>query len=181
MDGMDNLHVRSLALADIAELIEIDHSYHAEYVWQMDLQSLEGEVNIQFREVRLPRSMLVEYPYDAKVLVEDWQMRDGVLVAELEESAVGYISMNHNPATALASVADLAVLRRLRRHGIGTALLLAAQTWAGQKGATRLMVEMQSKNHPMVSLANKLGYEFCGYNDRYYLNQDIALFFAKRL
>ena len=41
--------------------------------------------------------------------------------------------------------------------------------------------EMQSKNYPGISMANKLGYEFCGYSDRYYTNQDIALFFAKRI
>ena len=29
--------------------------------------------------------------------------------------------------------------------------------------------------------AQKFGYEFCGYNDQYYLNQDVALFFGKAL
>jgi RimJ/RimL family protein N-acetyltransferase len=43
------------------------------------------------------------------------------------------------------------------------------------------MIEMQSKNHPAIRLAQKHGYEFCGYNDHYYLTQDVALFFAKVL
>jgi hypothetical protein len=38
---------------------------------------------------------------------------------------------------------------------------------------------MQSKNHPAMMLAQKYGYEFCGYNDRYYSNQDIALVFMR--
>jgi ribosomal protein S18 acetylase RimI-like enzyme len=44
-----------------------------------------------------------------------------------------------------------------------------------------MILEMQSKNIPAVHLAMRLGYEFCGYNDHYYSNQDIALFFAQFL
>ena len=58
--------------------------------------------------------------------------------------------------------------------------LRAAQTWASERDSNQLMLEMQSKNYPAICLANKLGYEFCGYSDRYYPNQDIALFFARR-
>jgi ribosomal protein S18 acetylase RimI-like enzyme len=68
---------------------------------------------------------------------------------------------------------------RLRRQGIGKALLLAAEDWAVHRGNFRLILELQSKNHPGISLARKRGYEFCGYIDRYYPNQDIALFFGK--
>jgi hypothetical protein len=40
---------------------------------------------------------------------------------------------------------------------------------------------MQPKNYPAICLAQKLGFDLCGYNDRYFANQDIALFFAKNL
>jgi hypothetical protein len=40
---------------------------------------------------------------------------------------------------------------------------------------------MQSKNYPAMMLAQKHGYEFCGYNDRYYPNQDIALVFGRSI
>ena len=45
----------------------------------------------------------------------------------------------------------------------------------------RLVLEMQHKNHAAIQLAKKLGFDFCGYNDRYYANHDIGLFFAKSL
>jgi RimJ/RimL family protein N-acetyltransferase len=43
------------------------------------------------------------------------------------------------------------------------------------------VLETQSKNHPCIRLAQKFGYEFCGYNDRYYPTQDVALFFGRAL
>ena len=45
----------------------------------------------------------------------------------------------------------------------------------------RLILEMQSKNQAYIRLAQKFGYEFCGYNDQYYLTQDVALFFGRAI
>ena len=72
---MVDVIIRPLALADIAVLVEIDHSYHTDYVRQMDINTAESEVKVIFREVRLPRSMLVEYPRNPSLLFEDWQNR----------------------------------------------------------------------------------------------------------
>jgi ribosomal protein S18 acetylase RimI-like enzyme len=69
----------------------------------------------------------------------------------------------------------------MRRQGVAGALLAAAQDWAIERAHRRLILEMQSKNVPAIRLAQKFGYEFCGYNDHYYLTQDVALFFAKSL
>jgi ribosomal protein S18 acetylase RimI-like enzyme len=68
-----------------------------------------------------------------------------------------------------------------RRKGVGSTLLAAAQDWAANRSHRRMILEMQSKNLPAVRLAQKFGYEFSGYNDHYYINQDVALFFAKAI
>ena len=64
---------------------------------------------------------------------------------------------------------------------LGNALLAAAQAWAEGRSHRRLILEMQSKNLPAIRLAQKFGCEFCGYNDHYYLTQDVTLFFTKTL
>ncbi len=178
---MIDIIIRPLALADISILVEIDHSYHTDYVWQMDLNTAESEVNVIFREVRLPRSMRVEYPRDHSLLFEDWQNRPGLLVAELKDQPVGYIGLTDGIVPGMTMVTDLVVKRRFRRQGVGMALIRGAQTWAAQQNVNRLILEMQSKNYPAICVAQKIGYEFCGYNDMYFSNQDIALFFVKRL
>jgi ribosomal-protein-alanine N-acetyltransferase len=76
---------------------------------------------------------------------------------------------------------DLAVTRRTRRQGIGSALILAGQEWARHKRCHRMVLEMQPKNYPAICLVQKLGYDLCGYNDHYFPNRDIALFFSKAL
>jgi GNAT superfamily N-acetyltransferase len=75
----------------------------------------------------------------------------------------------------------LVVVPSARRKGIASALILAAQDWARRRNDRRMILELQSKNTPAIRMALKLGFEFCGYNDHYYLNQDIALFFTQFL
>jgi ribosomal protein S18 acetylase RimI-like enzyme len=178
---MENLIIRPVALADFPYLAEIDHSYHTDYVWQMDIKTQKREVVISMREVRLPRSMRVEYPKEINSLGQGVKDGRGFFVAELDDEPVGYINLSRENNPELIQVTDLVVSRRLRRHGIALALISAAQTWALQEGAKHLVLEMQSKNHPAICMANKIGFEFCGYSDHYYANQDIALFFTKRV
>lgn len=178
---MADLVVRALGQDDLDVIANLDHNYHTEYVWQMDIQSGDRDFNVRFREVRLPRSMPVTYPYPIESIIEDWRNSRGVLVAENGGEVVGYLSMKKGESMGMVSVTGVAVQRRMRRQGVGSALLLAGETWAIQQGGDRMQLEMQSKNYPGISLASKLGFEFCGYNDKYYDNQDIALFFVKRI
>lgn len=159
----------------------IDHTYSSEYVWQMELQAEEKQVGVNFREIRLPRSVRVEYPRPVHTLADDWTRRSSILVAILESDAVGYISLMLDIAPITTWVSDLAVVRRVRRQGIGSALVLAAQEWGEQHSTRRILLEMQPKNYPAIQMSQKLGFSFCGYNDRYYANHDIGLFFAKSL
>jgi GNAT superfamily N-acetyltransferase len=84
-------------------------------------------------------------------------------------------------APASAWVEDLVVDRLLRRQGIGTILVGAAQDWCARKGLHRITLEMQPKNYPAIQFATKLGFEFSGYNDQFYRDQEIAIFFSSFL
>jgi ribosomal protein S18 acetylase RimI-like enzyme len=159
----------------------VDHSCFSEYVWQLELRREPGQITFSFREVRLPRSVVVAYPRDPLSLAEEWQRRTGMLVAVDESLPVGYICVVDDRSSGAARVTDLVVAPERRRQGIASALLTAAQAWALERGARRLVLEMQSKNQPCIRLAQKFGYEFCGYNDQYYPTQDVALFFGRAL
>ncbi len=178
---MPEIEIRPVMAEDIPNMIAIDHNYTSDYVWQMEIQVQEKSVNVSFREVHLPRSVRVEYPRLPGSLADGWEQCDGILVALLKGELVGYTSLMLNMAPATTWMTDLAVTRRLRRQGIGSLLVLAAQEWGVQHDSRNLVLEIQTKNYPAIHLARKLGFDFSGYNDRYYANHDIGLFFAKSL
>jgi ribosomal protein S18 acetylase RimI-like enzyme len=184
---MPKIEIRPAIPTDLPVLAALDHNYSSDYAWQMEINHNEtaldeaSHVWVSFREIRLPRSVRVEYPRSPQRLAEGWQSHAGVLVAVHENEAIGYASLMLGIAPLTAWVTDLVVKRRLRRQGIGSALLLSAQEWGLQHECRNLVLEMQSKNYPAIKMAEKLGFDFCGYNDRYFANHDIALFFAKSL
>ena len=178
---MPQIEIRPASSSDIIEMIDLDHSCQTNYVWQMDRMIEEGQVQVNFREIRLPRSVNIAYPREENYLADEWQNAAGLLVAILDENIVVYVYLKENPEVQTLILRDIVVGKKYRLQGIGTGLVLAARNWAVQRGFRRITMEMPSKNFPAVRLALKLGFEFTGYNDAHYANKDIALFFSRFL
>jgi len=180
---MPEIQIRPAIAADFPVLVALERNYSSEYVWQMEFQHEreQGEVMVNFRQVRLPRPVRVEYPRSSRALAAEWEHCSEILIAQMADQPVAYVSLALDKIPATTWISDLVVERRLRRQGIGSALLLAASEWALQMESHNLVLEMQPKNHPAIQLALKLGFEFCGYNDRHYANHEIGIFFGKSL
>jgi GNAT superfamily N-acetyltransferase len=184
---MPEIEIRPPTSSDIPKLIEIDHDYVSDHVWQMEVRQeteqkpTDLRMEIIFRQLKLPRSVRVAYPRRVSDLVHNWMDRSCLLVAALKGEVVGYAILKLTIAPNTGWMTDLVVMRRLRRQGIGSALVLAGQDWSWHKRCNRMVLEMQPKNYPAICLAQKLGYNLCGYNDYYFPNHDIALFFSKSL
>jgi len=178
---MPAIQLRPTIASDLPRLMGMDHSTTSEYVWQLELRRENDQIAVAFREVHLPRATQLTYPHDKYMLADEWTRKSMMFTAVNDSDPVGYIAILERKAAYVAWVTDMVVSSDMRRRGVGTALLTAAQDWAFGRGAKRLMLEMQSKNYPAIRLAQKHGYEFCGYNDHYYMTQDVALFFARIL
>lgn len=175
---MPEIEIRPAVATDIKTLISLDHVIESDYVWQVDIHKSSGEVDVLLREVRLPRTVSVHYPRTTQTLVDDWN-KSPTLVAVHSNQLVGYLRLTDQMAPGTVWITDLIVGKNYRKKGIATALIIAAHQWALQRGSRRAVMEMPSKNSAAIKLAQKLGYEFCGYNDQYYVSRDVALFFGR--
>ena len=176
---MAEIQVRAATNEDLPRLAALDPGYSTEYVWQMDMrEEPDGAIGVNFRPVRLPRPMRVAVRHEPERLLEGWNRRGCFLVAEQDEHLKGYLNLSLASELETAWVSDCVVERRFRRAGVGTVLLASAAQWARANRLKRLILEMQSKNYPGIRFAQRHGLSFCGYNDRYYPNQDVALFFG---
>lgn len=175
------LRIRASVADDIAVCAGLDHSVTTEYVWQMEVVDIDGTLNASFRTAHLPRSMTVRYPRDSDMRRKMLAASEGLLVAELHRQVVGYVNLYEQPAQERCWVTDLAVSVEHRRQGVGTLLLRGARSWVSQHGYRRLIVEAATKNYPAICFMQKNGLTFCGYNDLYFTNHDIAIFFGQSL
>jgi ribosomal protein S18 acetylase RimI-like enzyme len=174
--------VRKGELKDLNACVLVDNSYVTDYVWQIQAEERPyEEMVVTFRTIRLPRSMRVTSARDTDYLLQDWQRAECFLVAEEEGEIRGYLDMTVQAWHRTGWLNDMAVLKRYRRQGLGTALLRRALRWAREHQLRAVMLETQTKNYPAICFYRKHGFVFCGFNDHYYTNQDIALFFVHNL
>ena len=176
---MPEIHIRPIEVEDIVHLEALEHEFHTDHVWQMEREINDRQVAVSFREIRLPRIIRVEYPkYKWPKDGEECCQIKGI-TAIIDEEIIGYLLIEKEDVTSSAYIRKLVVKNNLRRKGVASALILSAHDWARKNNLKHTIIEMQSKNYPAICLVKKFGYEFCGYNDRFYANQDIALFFSR--
>lgn len=169
--------------SDIDRCLLLDHTYETEHVWQMALFEEIAGWQVTFKTEHLPRMMEVEYPADQKRIRAALPDEHCFLVAETREpdELLGYLTMRNQPGHGIALVQDIVVSRPYRGHGIATRLLNVARQWAQEHQLKQLMIEVQTKNYPALMFCEKSGLRFCGFNDRYFQNGDIAVFFSQTL
>ena len=85
-----------------------------------------------------------------------------VLVAELEGSVVGFVTLSpthHWSGEPEASIGELVVSQRAQGRGIGTALVEAAMARARELGCARISVSTGAANTRARDLYRRLGFE----------------------
>lgn len=163
---------------DLNQCYYLSGDYTTDYVWQLQSRNSGHRTDIRFDRVRLPRPMQVAYPRSPDELLAHWQQEGCFLVARtLHDDIVGYLDALPQPGQKLLWIHNLIVAKAHRQQGVGALLFNYAKSWAGQHQLNNLLLEVQTKNHPAISFAQQQGCQFSGFNERYFANGDIALFF----
>lgn len=175
--------IRDGVAEDIPECAALDHSYASDHVWQMRIQQDSDQRQVTFSTERLPRSLEIEYPCSEERMRLSVPDEHCFLVAagKAEGEILGYLTMRHEPAHNLARIHDLVISRPYRRRKMGSRLLKIALNWAEERKIRQILMEIQTQNYPASQFCLGSGFTFCGYNDLYFSNQDIALFFGTTL
>lgn len=178
------MHVRFATSHDILACLRLDVSFDTRRVWQLDLRESREQISALLRTTTLPRELRLEYPAPGNALLMHWQRGYCVLVAEDVEgdgSIVGYADIGPEPDVQTAWLWHLVVDRHRRGQGAGAALLRAAMQWSSDHQLHRFMAPLQTQNDPGVRFLQRHGFAFCGFNDRYFDNGSVALFFGREL
>lgn len=180
------------ALADYAS---VPIAYRIVEVLDPDAPSPEGGL-LPFRSTPLDAPILKDYDahlgnhpleWPARFDVRDW----GFLAARSGNLRVGgAVVVADSPEcevlerrNELALLWDIRVAPAARNHGIGTALLAAAEAWARTRGSRMLKVETQNTNVPACRFYASRGFKLESVNRGAYpdLPDEIQLCWYKEL
>lgn len=173
------MQIRQATSHDLDACRALDGTVTSDTVWNMQQLSERETTTIVLSEVRLPRPVDLPYPRSRDDLGTRLERGDCVLVAD-EDGVVGFVTMSLDRGTGVGRVGDLVVDPERRRQGIGTALLKAAVASARIAGLRVVVVPCQARNGSGYAFCRRLGLEFCGYDEQYYLDHDVTLLFAYR-
>lgn len=176
---MPEIEIRPIVTGDIESLSLFEHSFYSNYVWQMSLDLSQYITETSFRKTRLPRRVLVAYPRKREEIFLQIEQAEAFLIAEIENRPVAYIKLIVEDDTMNIKVTDLVVSASMRRQGIASGLIFAALNLIAHRGYGALIIAVQTKNDPAITLMHKLGFKFCGYRDEYFPNKELALFYSR--
>lgn len=176
------LSIRDALERDCAACLALDHRYETDTVWQMQRfpeDALRWEIS--FKTERLPRTLALAHLADERRMQAGLAADHCFLVAAARDSGslLGYLIMRHEPLRAVGVITDCVIAPAMRRVGIGRRLVRVAATWAGEHRIQRLLFETQTQNYPAILFAQAVSFAFCGFNDRYLPQQDIAVYFGQ--
>jgi ribosomal protein S18 acetylase RimI-like enzyme len=173
--------IRPAEYDDLAICSQLVGSYQTDYVWQMQFREEERQISAAFSRIRLPRTMSVNYPYSAEELSSIFSRSDFLFVAAYQDNILGCIDGVLDQTHRRFTIHNLIIQSVMRRQGLGRLLFKTAQQAALYHSCEQMSVLIQTKNHPAIEFVQKAGFVYCGYNDRYYNNGDIALIFSLML
>ncbi len=170
--------IRPAQARDLDACLALDDSFDTEYVWQVETARVNGALQFGFRTTRLPRAMRVPVRSAYDALAEHLEQGACVLVAEEYPRIAGFVDVTLDAGQRVGWMQWLVVASDLRRQKIGSQLVQGVMDWARDKKLRAVLASISTKNFPASAFLQKHGFAFCGFNDRYYHNRDIAIYFA---
>jgi len=172
------MEVRRATPADYGDCLALDTTVTTSLVWQMEEWSSAERFAVEFRLSRLPRSVAVGLTRDGGDPLQRLAASDLLLVAQ-DERIRGYLKAAQRHC--LAWLEELVVEPDSRRKGVATSLVQGARSWARERGLRALMAEVPARHQPIISLLQKCGFAFCGFDDHRYDGRDIVILFALKV
>lgn len=178
---MAEIEIRMASMADIPLITKIDLDFESNYVWKSQMIDDLDSYTIVFQNIKLPKTVHVPFQGGGEEAIEKMVKRQEVIVAQYDNQVAGFVRLEQDENTNRILLKTGGVKPDYRRKGIGSALLKMIQENAVKVGIPRLVCTVQAKNDPAIHFLLSKGFQFCGYQDFYFQNMEIALFFAKNI
>lgn len=185
MNEQKPITIRPATMTDAPGISRLNLNFESEYVYRAaiedQLRTTSDEVTIAFQKVRLPKQDTILFQYPSKELFEASLRGDEVVLAMIDNTPVGFLHLDIDAERSCLRLSAGGVTSDQRKAGVGLALLNYAETTAKKLELKRITVALQSKNAPAIAFIQKQGYRLSGYEEFYFPNLELALFFTKMI
>ena len=178
---MAEIEIGAAIIDEYPQIAQIDLSFDSDYVWKT--QMLEGLDSFEssFQRIRLPKTIHVSFQAYTTANLESLIMQREILSVRYEEHVIGYIRLEQDEAVNRLILKTGGIMPEYRNKGVGAVLLDRIMEIARHNNIRSLVAMVQAKNDPAIRFLLAHGFVFCGYQEFFFRNMEIGLFFSKNV
>ena len=178
---MAEIEIGAATIEEYPQIAAMDLSFESDYVWKT--QMLEGLDSFEssFQRIRLPKTIRVSFQAYSAANLESLIVHQEVLSVRYEEKVIGYVRLEKDETVNRLILKTGGVMPAYRNKGVGSALLDHIAEIARDNRIRSIVCMVQAKNDPTIHFLLARGFLFCGYQEFFFRNMEIGLFFSKNV
>lgn len=178
---MAEIEIGVSTIEEYPQIAAMDLSFESDYVWKT--QMLEGLDSFEssFQRIRLPKTIRVSFQAYAPTALEMLIRQREVLSVRYEEKVIGYLRLEQDETVNRLILKTGGIMPEYRKKGIGAVLLNRVIEIASHNHLRSIVCMVQAKNDPAIRFLMSNGFVFSGYQEFFFRNMEIGLFFSKNV
>ena len=168
-------------IEDYPQIAAIDLSFESDYVWKT--QMLEGLDSFEssFQRIRLPKTIRVSFQAYTPANLEMLIRQREILAVRYEDKIIGYARLEQDETVNRLILKTGGIVPEYRNKGVGSVLLDRIIEIARHNNIRSVICMVQAKNDPAIHFLLSHGFVFSGYQEFFFRNMEIGLFFSKNV
>lgn len=178
---MAEIEIGAATIDEYPQIAQIDLSFDSEYVWKTQMLEELDSFESSFQRIRLPKKIHVSFQAYNPATLESLIMQREILSVRYEDRVIGYLRLEQDETVNRLILKTGGIVPEYRGKGIGSVLLDRVAEIARHNNIRSLVCMVQAKNDPAVRFLMGRGFVFSGYQEFFFRNMEIGLFFSRNV
>ena len=178
---MADIEIGTATLDEMPQIAQMDLSFESDYVWKT--QMLEGFDTFEssFQRIRLPKTIRVSFQAYSAANLETLIRQNSIISVRYEDQLIGYVRLERDETVNRLVLKTGGIMPEYRNKGVGTVVLDRVCEIAKINKIRSVVCMVQAKNDPAIHFLLARGFVFCGYQEFFFRNMEIGMFFSKNI
>ena len=178
---MAEIEIGVATIEDYPQIAAMDLSFESNYVWQTQTLEEYERFESSFQRIKLPKTIRVSFQAYSQANLENLIRQREVLSLRYEEKVIGYLRLEQDETVNRLILKTGGIMPEYRNKGIGSVLMDRVIEIARHNNLRSIVCMVQAKNDPAIHFLLSRGFVFSGYQEFFFRNMEIGLFFSKNV
>ena len=178
---MAEIEIGAATIDEYPQIASMDLSLESDHVWKTQTLEEFESFEASFQRIRLPKTIRVSFQAYSAANLESLIVHQEILSVRYEEKVIGYLRLEQDETANRLVLKTGGIMPEYRNKGIGSVLLTRVMEIAHHNNLRSIVCMVQAKNDPAIHFLLSHGFVFCGYQEFFFRNMEIGLFFSKNV